>query len=60
MPKLTNIKVAGGTIKGYGCPSLSVVGSALAMAEIARVDASCSTFIMVHTCLAMLTICKQF
>ncbi|GLJ42878.1 hypothetical protein SUGI_0888810 [Cryptomeria japonica] len=56
VPKLANIKVAGGTIKGYGCPGLSVVGSALAMAEIARVDASCSTFIMVHTCLAMLTI----
>uniref|UniRef100_A0A0D6R4H2 Uncharacterized protein n=1 Tax=Araucaria cunninghamii TaxID=56994 RepID=A0A0D6R4H2_ARACU len=56
VPKLANLKLAGGTIKGYGCPGLSVVGSALAMAEIARVDASCSTFIMVHTCLAMLTI----
>lgn len=54
--KLAKLKVAGGTIKGYGCPGLSVVGSALAMAEIARVDASCSTFMMVHTCLAMLTI----
>ncbi|KAH7366368.1 hypothetical protein KP509_18G075600 [Ceratopteris richardii] len=56
VPSLAKLKVAGGTIKGYGCPGLSVVGSALAMAEIARVDASCSTFMMVHTCLAMLTI----
>ncbi|KAH7436163.1 hypothetical protein KP509_05G005600 [Ceratopteris richardii] len=56
VPSLAKLKIAGGTIKGYGCPGLSVVGSALAMAEIARVDASCSTFMMVHTCLAMLTI----
>eukprot|EP01018_Ginkgo_biloba_P039724 Gb_32151 [translate_table: standard] len=56
LPKLANLKVAGGTIQGYGCPGLSIVGSALAMAEIARVDASCCTFMMVHTCLAMLTI----
>lgn len=56
VPKLAKLKLAGGTIKGYGCPGLSVVGGAIAMAEIARVDASCSTFIMVHTCLAMLTI----
>jgi len=56
VPKLANIKVAGGTIKGYGCPGLSILGSALAMTELARVDASCSTFMMVHTCLGMLTI----
>lgn len=56
VPELAKLKVAGGTAEGYGCPGLSVVGSAIAMAEIARVDASCSTFMMVHTCLAMLTI----
>ena len=43
-------------MQGYGCPGLSVVGSAIAMAEIARVDASCSSFMLVHTCVAMLTI----
>jgi hypothetical protein len=32
------------------------MGSAIATAEIARVDASCSTFILVHSSLAMLTI----
>ncbi|XP_031483522.1 acyl-coenzyme A oxidase 4, peroxisomal [Nymphaea colorata] len=56
IPKLGMLKVAGGTIKGYGCPGLSITGSALAVAEIARVDASCSTFILVHSSLAMLTI----
>ncbi|KAL8146577.1 hypothetical protein AgCh_004342 [Apium graveolens] len=45
--------------KGYGCPGLSVTGSAIACAEVARVDASCSTFITVHSCLAMLTIEAQ-
>lgn len=44
--------------QGYGCPGLSITGSAIATAEVARVDASCSTFILVHSSLAMLTICK--
>ena len=43
-------------MQGYGCPGLSIVGVAIAMAEIARVDASCSSFMLVHTCVAMLTI----
>ncbi|XP_072959397.1 acyl-coenzyme A oxidase 4, peroxisomal-like [Typha angustifolia] len=56
IPKLASLGVAGGTIKGYGCPGLSITGSAMAAAEIARVDASCSTFVLVHSSLAMLTI----
>ncbi|XP_072982812.1 acyl-coenzyme A oxidase 4, peroxisomal isoform X3 [Typha latifolia] len=56
IPKLAGLGVAGGTIKGYGCPGLSITGSAMAAAEIARVDASCSTFVLVHSSLAMLTI----
>ncbi|KAF1895623.1 hypothetical protein Lal_00041904 [Lupinus albus] len=56
IPKIGSLNIAGGTIKGYGCPGLSVTGSALAAAEIARVDASCSTFFLVHSSLAMLTI----
>ncbi|KAI7742106.1 hypothetical protein M8C21_023418, partial [Ambrosia artemisiifolia] len=56
VPKLGALNIAGGTIKGYGCPGLSVTANALATAEIARVDASCSTFILVHSSLAMLTI----
>ena len=42
--------------QGYGCPGHSITGSAVATAEVARVDASCSTFILVHSSLAMLTI----
>ncbi|KAK7349828.1 hypothetical protein VNO77_07561 [Canavalia gladiata] len=56
IPKLGALGFVGGTIKDYGCPGLSITGSALAMAEVARVDASCSTFILVHASLAMLTI----
>ncbi|KAF5198170.1 Acyl-coa dehydrogenase, partial [Thalictrum thalictroides] len=56
IPKLADLRVAGGTIKGYGSPGLSVTGSAIAIAEMARVDASCSTFVLVHSSLAMLTI----
>ncbi|KAL4394919.1 hypothetical protein AHAS_Ahas02G0200100 [Arachis hypogaea] len=56
IPKLAALRLAGGTIKGYGCPGLSILGSAVGTAEVARVDASCSTFILVHSSLAMLTI----
>ncbi|PKA67096.1 Acyl-coenzyme A oxidase 4, peroxisomal [Apostasia shenzhenica] len=56
IPKLASLSVAGGTIKGYGCPGLSITASAISVAEIARVDASCSTFVLVHSSLAMLTI----
>ncbi|WOL06879.1 acyl-coenzyme A oxidase 4, peroxisomal [Canna indica] len=56
VPKLATLSIAGGTIKGYGCPGLSITGSAIATAEIARVDASFSTFFLVHSSLAMLTI----
>lgn len=44
--------------QGYGCPGLSVLSSALAMSEIARVDASCSTFVLVHSSLCMATLGK--
>jgi hypothetical protein len=35
---------------------LSITGAAMATMELARVDASCATFYLVHTFLAMLTI----
>ncbi|KAF8042055.1 hypothetical protein BT93_A0603 [Corymbia citriodora subsp. variegata] len=56
IPKLGALCIAGGTIKGYGCPGLSITGSAISTAEVARVDGSCSTFILVHSSLAMLNI----
>ncbi|KAF8397270.1 hypothetical protein HHK36_016181 [Tetracentron sinense] len=58
IPKLGSLRVAGGTIKGYGCPGITITGSATAMAEMARVDASCSTCILVHSSAAKLTIGK--
>jgi acyl-CoA oxidase len=56
VPKLARLGLGGATIKGYGCPGQSVVGAAMAVIEMARVDASMSTFLMVHNSLAMLTI----
>ncbi|GFY95789.1 acyl-CoA oxidase 4 [Actinidia rufa] len=56
VPKLVALGIAGGTIKGYGCPGLSITANAIVTAEVARVDASCSTFILVHSSLGMLTI----
>eukprot|EP00245_Coleochaete_scutata_P003418 TRINITY_DN15035_c0_g1_i1.p1 TRINITY_DN15035_c0_g1~~TRINITY_DN15035_c0_g1_i1.p1 ORF type:complete len:447 (+),score=75.88 TRINITY_DN15035_c0_g1_i1:112-1452(+) len=56
LPKFAQLKVAGTSIKGYGCPGLTMLGGAMVVFETARVDASCSTFIMVHSCLCMLSI----
>ena len=56
VPKLAKLCLGGGVLKGYGCPGQSVVGAAMAVIEMARVDASMSTFLMVHNSLAMLTI----
>ncbi|TXG58820.1 hypothetical protein EZV62_016649 [Acer yangbiense] len=56
IPKLAALRIAGGMIKGYGCPGHSVIGAAINLAEIARVDASCSSVILVHSYLAMLMI----
>jgi hypothetical protein len=35
---------------------LSITGAAMATMEMARVDASCATYYLVHTFLAMLTV----
>lgn len=56
VPKLGALCIAGSSIKGYSCPGLSITASAIATAEVSRVDASISTFILVHSSLAMLTI----
>jgi hypothetical protein len=44
------------TCAGYGCSGLGVVANAMACMEMARVDASVSTFYLVHNFLALLTI----
>ncbi|XP_066363162.1 acyl-coenzyme A oxidase 4, peroxisomal-like [Miscanthus floridulus] len=56
IPKLATLGLAGGITKGYGCPGLSLTAAAISTAEVARVDASCSTFILVHASLVMPTI----
>ncbi|KAH0879572.1 hypothetical protein HID58_066966, partial [Brassica napus] len=59
IPKLGALGVVGGSIKGCGCPGLSITANAIATADISRVDASCGTFNLVHTSLDMLTIVRQ-
>lgn len=50
------LAVAGGTLRGYGCPAMSVVAEGLVTLELARGDGSFSTFHGVHSGLAMTTI----
>jgi glutaryl-CoA dehydrogenase len=56
IPKLADLGIAGGIIKGYGCPGLGSVGVGLALQELARVDSSFSTFFTAHSGLVMATI----
>jgi glutaryl-CoA dehydrogenase len=53
MPKFKSLGIAGLPIKGYGCPGKSTTMMGIVMMELARVDASISTFFGVHTGLAM-------
>lgn len=56
VPKLAKLNLGGGVLHGHGCPGQSIMGAAIANVEIARVDGSMSTFLMVHNSLAMLTL----
>jgi glutaryl-CoA dehydrogenase len=56
VPKLAELGVAGGTIKGYGCPGISEVAAGLVAMELARADGSVCTFFGVHSGLAMQSI----
>ena len=47
VPKLAKLGLGGGTIKGNGCAGQSVVEAGLTCIELARVDGSMSTFLMV-------------
>jgi glutaryl-CoA dehydrogenase len=53
IPKLRALGLTGGQIKGYGCPGISAVGMGMVAMEFARGDASISTFMGVHSGLAM-------
>ena len=56
IPRIAALNIAGGSIKGYGCPGMSVVATGLIMLELARGDASVCTFFGVHSGLAMSSI----
>jgi len=53
IPKLRELNLTGGPIRGYGSPGLSLVGAGLVAQELARGDASITTFYGVHSGLAM-------
>jgi len=53
LPKFKALGIAGLPFKGYGCPGKSTVLMGFVMMELARIDASISTFHGVHTGLAM-------
>ena len=53
IPKLAALDIAGGTVRGYGCPGHSSVAVGLVGMELSRGDGSVSTFFGVHSGLAM-------
>lgn len=56
VPGFQKLGIGGGNLKGYGCQGLSIVGAGMAAIELGRVDGSCSTFFLVHSFLATLTV----
>ena len=56
VPKIAALQMAGGTIKGYGCPGMSATAAGLVSMEWARADGSMGTFYGVHSNLAMQSI----
>ena len=53
IPRIAELGIAGGTVKGHGCAGLSPVAAGLVAMELARGDGSVSTFYGVHSGLAM-------
>lgn len=54
---LADLGIGGGCLsKQYGCQELGLMSCAMAVVELARVDGSMSTFFLVHSFLAALTI----
>jgi glutaryl-CoA dehydrogenase len=56
VPRLASLGIAGTAIEGYGCPGLSHVATGLISLEMARGDGSLTTFLGVHSGLAMSSI----
>ncbi|KAJ4804928.1 Acyl-CoA dehydrogenase [Rhynchospora pubera] len=59
IPKFGALGFAGGPIEGYGCKTIPTTACAIAYAEIARVDPSIGSSILVHSCLATLLIAQH-
>jgi glutaryl-CoA dehydrogenase len=53
LPKFKELGIMGLPFKGHGCPGRSTMLMGMAMMEMARIDASISTFFGVHTGLSM-------
>src|SRR3954470_9014198 len=56
VPKIAELGLAGGVIKGHGCPGMSATAAGLVSMEWARADGSYATFFGVHSNLAMQSI----
>ncbi|MFC9625428.1 acyl-CoA dehydrogenase family protein [Streptomyces sp. NPDC056930] len=56
IPKLAQLGITGFQIPGYGCPGMSNVTAGIVILELARGDLSISTFMGVHSALAMMSI----
>ncbi|MEA2384371.1 MAG: glutaryl-CoA dehydrogenase [Solirubrobacteraceae bacterium] len=56
VPKIAELGLAGGVIKGHGCPGMSATAAGLVSMEWARADGSVATFFGVHSNLAMQSI----
>jgi glutaryl-CoA dehydrogenase len=56
VPKIAGLGLAGGVIKGHGCPGMTATAAGLVSMEWARADGSVGTFFGVHSNLAMQSI----
>ena len=56
IPKMAELNLAGGTIRGYGCPGISVVADGLVTMELSRGDGGLNTVFGANSSLAMPTI----
>jgi glutaryl-CoA dehydrogenase len=56
LPRLAELAVVGGAMRGYGCAGLSAVGAGLVQQELASGDGSLATIVAAHVGLAMATI----
>jgi glutaryl-CoA dehydrogenase len=53
IPKMAELNLAGGTIKGYGCPGMSAVADGLVTMELSRGDGGLNTIFGANSSLAM-------